>query len=511
MRQQSTTQPYREPKLAKDRRSGVLLHPTCFPSPSGIGDLGREAYAFIDVLHATHQQLWQVLPLGPTVGGSPYSALSANAGNPLLINLGELARDGFLDVSDAWRTDGSTSVDFDRVAHVKLSGLRAAFGRFMSTSSRRDSLSAFCAEQSDWLDDYALFMALKDAQGQKAWNLWPKSLATGQTNAMAQANRELADEVAFHQYTQYVFFSQWAAVRSYAHKHGISIVGDIPFYVALDSVDVWSHPRNFALDEITGEPRLVGGVPPDSFSKTGQLWNMPVYNWRHMQETGFAWWVDRFQKLLQIVDIIRIDHFRGFSAYWQVRQGASTAVEGEWVEAPGVALFTTLRDKLGHVPIWAEDLGLITTEVKELREQFGFPGMNVLQFAFDDEGAANRYLPYHYERNCVCYTATHDNDTTRGWWAQLEPNLKRRVSDYLGGTNERDIHWAFIRLAMSSVANDVIIPWQDVLGLGSEARLNVPGTTTGNWTWRFDDPMITPEVRERLSRLTAIYGRRRSA
>ena len=507
MRQHHTTKPHREPNVAVGRRSGVLLHPTCLPSQWGIGHLGREALAFIDVLHATRQQLWQVLPLGPAKGGSPYSALSASAGNPLLINLDELARDGLLDVEDACHTDDAASVDFDRVAGVKLAALRAAFGRFLSTASQRDSFSAFCAEQSDWLQDYALFMALKDAQGEKAWNHWPKALATRQKDALQQANRELAEEVAFHQYTQYVFFAQWAAVRRYAHERGIFIVGDIPFYVALDSADVWSHPRNFALDENTGQALLLGGVPPDSFSKTGQLWNTPVYNWRHLQEMEFAWWVERFRKLLRLVDVVRVDHFRGFSAYWQVRQGAPTAVEGEWIEAPGEALFTTLQEKLGNLPIWAEDLGFITTRVAELREQFGFPGMKVLQFAFDENGAANPYLPFNYERNCVCYTATHDNNTTRGWWAQLEPKSKRCVADYLGGTSEGDIHWALIRLALSSVADDVVIPWQDVLGLGAEARFNVPGTTTDNWTWRFDDQMVTAAVRERLSQLTATYGR----
>jgi 4-alpha-glucanotransferase len=275
----------------------------------------------------------------------------------------------------------------------------------------------------------------------------------------------------------------------------------------MDSADVWGHPRNFALDQNTGEPRLVSGVPPDYFSPTGQLWNTPIYDWEHLERTGFTWWVERFSRLLQLVDVIRIDHFRGFAAYWQVPQGARTAIEGEWIEAPGEAFFRTLRAKLGDLPIWAEDLGLITAEVEALRDRFGLPGMKVLQFAFDEKGAANPYLPFNYGPNCVCYTATHDNNTTRGWWNQLDPKWKRRVADYVGRVHDSNIHWSLIRLAMSSVAKDVVTPWQDVLGLGTEGRLNVPGTAEGNWTWRFDRSMVTAAVRDRLSQLTATYGR----
>jgi 4-alpha-glucanotransferase len=496
------------PHVVPGRRSGVLLHPTSLPSRWGVGDLGTGVYAFIDLLHAAGQQLWQILPLGPpALAGSPYSTLSAIAGNPLLISLDSLARDGLLDAEDTHHTAASAPVDFEEVASLKMPRLRAAFRRCLSITSSRNAFTEFCHEQSDWLDDYALFMAIKDAQGGKPWNRWPASLVTRSADALRQARRELDEQVTFHQFTQHVFFAQWSAVRTYAHERGIRIVGDIPFYVALDSADVWGHPRNFAVNQQTGEMLLIGGVPPDYFSETGQLWNVPVYNWRHLEETAFAWWVERFQKLLKLVDVIRIDHFRGFAAYWQVPQGVRTAVEGEWIDAPGVALFATLRDKLRDLPVWAEDLGLITPEVEELRDEVGFPGMKVLHFAFDERGTANPYLPINYVRNCVCYTGTHDNDTTRGWWTRLDPRLKRRVVDYLGGTNGDEIHWSLIRLAISSVANDVIIPWQDVLGLGTEARLNVPGTATGNWTWRFDSQAATAAVREHLARLTETYGR----
>jgi 4-alpha-glucanotransferase len=326
-------------------------------------------------------------------------------------------------------------------------------------------------------------------------------------DALREARRELADEIAFHQFSQYIFYTQWSDLWAYARERGVQLVGDIPIYVAHDSVDVWGHCHNFAIDPTTGEMLQIGGVPPDYFSETGQLWNVPVYDWRYLEKTSFAWWVDRFQKMSKLVDIVRIDHFRGFSAYWQVPQGAHTAVEGQWVDAPGAALFTTLREKLGDLPIWAEDLGLITAEVEQLRDQFDLPGMKILQFAFDDRGAANPYLPFHYVRNCVCYTGTHDNNTTRGWWEQLDAKLKRRVSDYLGVTDDEDVHWSLIRQAISSVADNVVIPWQDVLGLGSEARLNVPGTATGNWRWRFDSRAVTPEIVERLSQFTEIYGR----
>jgi 4-alpha-glucanotransferase len=504
----ATSQPRATPSLDVGRRSGVLLHPTSLPNRWGIGDLGSEAYAFMDALQDTNQQLWQILPLGPPASaGSPYSTLSAIAGNPLLISLDLLVRDGLLEAEDPQDVAASSPVDFDQVAAAKMPRLRRAFESFLSVGSAQDSFRSFCDEQSDWLDDYALFMALKDAQGGKVWYRWPVPLATRRGDALQRARRELADEIAFHQFTQYAFYTQWSTLRAYGHERGIQIVGDIPIYVAHDSVDVWVHSRNFAIDQTTGQMLQIGGVPPDCFSETGQLWDVPVYDWQHLEDTRFAWWIDRFRKLSQLVDVVRIDHFRGFAAYWQVPQGARTAVDGQWVEAPGAALFKTLQEELADLPIWAEDLGLITRDVEELRDELGLPGMKVLQFAFDDRGAANPYLPFNYDRNCVCYTGTHDNDTTRGWWAQLDDKLKPRVADYLGVTSDDEVPWSLVRLAISSVANDVIIPWQDVLELGTEARLNVPGTPTGNWTWRFKSRAITSEVMERFAQVTVMYGR----
>jgi 4-alpha-glucanotransferase len=508
MREDHSTEPTVPTPVAIDRHSGVLLHPTSLPGRWGIGDLGREAGVFLDLLRDTHQSLWQVLPLGPpALNGSPYSVLSATAGNPLLISLDLLAEAGLLEADDQGPAAVADPISFPAVAQFKVPRLRSAFTRFRGSLANDEPFHAFCEEHADWLEDYALFMAIKEAEQDKVWTDWPRSLALRHPEALRQAGKELHESVAFHKFTQYVFRKQWSAIRRGAHDRGIRIVGDIPFYVALDSSDVWSHPGNFALDPDTGEPRFLAGVPPDYFSSTGQLWNMPVYDWPYLRQTDFAWWLDRFRHLLEIVDIVRVDHFRGFAAYWQVPQGATTAIHGEWIDAPGEELFAELRGRIGTLPIWAEDLGLITADVDLLRQQCGFPGMKVLQFAFDESGAGNNHLPFHYERGCVCYTATHDNDTTRGWWDRLDELARRRVLDYTGATGDAEIHWSLIRLAMSSVANDVIIPWQDVLGLGSPARLNVPGTETGNWTWRFDRQQVTPAVCERLAALTATYGR----
>ncbi len=490
------------------RRSGILLHPTSLPNEWGIGDLGPAAYAFVDLLHDTHQTWWQILPLGPpALAGSPYSTLSAIAGNPLLISLDLLVRDRLLDVDDPPGAGVSRPVDFDTVAGPKMAQLHRAFERFLSVPDRVDAFRVFCRQQAEWLDDYALFMALKDAHDGKEWYRWPAPLAARRPDALEQARQELVQQIDFHQFTQFIFYAQWSALRQYAQQRDVRIVGDIPFYVARDSADVWGNAQNFAIDPATGEILHGGGVPPDYFSATGQLWNVPVYDWSYLERNGFAWWVERFRKLTKLVDLVRIDHFRGFASFWQVPRGAKTAVEGEWVEAPGAALLNTLRQKLGVLPIWAEDLGMITAEVDELRDRFDLPGMKILQFAFDDRGAANPYLPFNYARNCVCYTGTHDNDTTHGWWAQLDSKYKRRVSDYLGLSTDDEISWSLIRLAMSSVANDVVIPWQDVLELGSEARFNVPGTATGNWAWRFDSRAVKSEALGRLSQLTETFGR----
>jgi 4-alpha-glucanotransferase len=348
-------------------------------------------------------------------------------------------------------------------------------------------------------------MALKDANPGRTWNQWPERLATRDAAALERARRDLQDRVGFHQFSQFAFYRQWSRLRDYAHERGIRIVGDIPFYMAFDSADVWANPKNFALDDTTHEPRLMAGVPPDYFSKTGQLWGNPVYDWKHIEQDGFGWWIRRFRRLAQLVDIVRIDHFRGFQAFWQVPRGETTAVNGEWVECPGHAFFHALEHELGHLPVWAEDLGLVTPAVEKLRDDFEFPGMKVLQFAFDDSGADNPYLPFNFARNCVCYTGTHDNDTTIGWWKSLDAARQQRVLAFVGdGT---PLHWAMIRAALSSVANIAVIPLQDLLGLDSDARMNVPGRTQGNWSWRCAEDALTGDLTAQLRLLTSTYGR----
>jgi 4-alpha-glucanotransferase len=492
------------------RRSGVLLHPSSFPSPWGIGDLGPQAYAFVDFLGDSHQQLWQVLPLGPTgEDGSPYSSFSSSAGNPLLISVEMLAADGFTSAVPPPAAHESSGVDQHKVRASKLPALQHCWQEFQTKSRLRDEFESFCAGRADWLDDYAMFMALKETYPGNAWNQWPDELVRRKPAALERARRDLQDVVRFHQFSQFAFYRQWSRLRDYAHERGIRIVGDIPFYMAFDSADVWANPQDFALDPKTYEPRLMAGVPPDYFSETGQLWGNPVYDWKHLEQQGFAWWVRRFQRLTESVDIVRIDHFRGFQSFWQVPRGETTAVNGEWAECPGDAFFHTLEHELGHLPVWAEDLGLVTPEVEKLRDDFDFPGMKVLQFAFDDKGPENPYLPFNFSQNCVCYTGTHDNDTTVGWWTNLDATGKRRVLDYVGGTDGREIHWSMIRLAMSSIAESAVVPLQDVLGLGSDARMNIPGKGLGNWAWRYSAKALSDGLKAELETVTAAYGRSR--
>ena len=490
------------------RRSGILLHPSSFPGPWGIGDLGAAARSFIDFLGDTHQQLWQILPLGPTADdGSPYSSFSSSAGNPLLISLEALATDGIASPTTPPGTSASCPVVPHEVRAWKLPTLRRAADAFSATSPMRDEFEQFCAERADWLDDYALFMALKEAYPGRTWNQWPGELVRREPAAMEQARRTLSALVSFHKFSQFAFFRQWSALREYAHQRGVRIVGDIPFYVAFDSVDVWANPQHFALRPDTFEPRLMAGVPPDYFSATGQLWGNPVYDWEHLERRGFDWWVQRFRRLTHLVDVVRIDHFRGFQAFWQVPFGETTAINGSWAECPGDAFFHALEHELGHVPVWAEDLGLVTPEVERLRDDFDFPGMKVLQFAFDNTGAENPYLPFNFQQNCVCYTGTHDNDTTVGWWSALGEEQRRQVLDYVGPDAAKEINWAMIRLAMGSIADTVVVPLQDVLGLGSEARMNVPGRGDGNWSWRFDGSAIGSRLTDRLKAATMTFGR----
>ena len=501
--------------MLDSRASGILLHPTSLPSRFGIGDLGDKAYRFVDFLANSDQQIWQILPIGPTgYGNSPYLSYSALAGNPLLISPEILQGQGLLTEDEINQLPDFPvdSVDFNWVISTKMPLLRRASDRFKSRlSGTDDEFERFCNSQNDWLNDYALFMSLKQAYDNKGWNQWDDDIASRQPHAMAKWAVELADEIFFHEFVQYQFFCQWKNLKQYANKKGIKIFGDIPIYVAHDSVDVWAHKNIFCLDEKTGEAELMAGVPPDYFSSTGQLWGNPVYDWEELKRTDFKWWIRRLEGILEYVDIIRIDHFRGLQAYWAVPKGETNAMKGKWLDAPGDEFFQLLEKQLGKLPIVAEDLGVITPEVEALRDKFNFPGMKILQFAFDDD-RANGFLPYNYtNRNCLVYTGTHDNDTTVGWFEQRSPEAKARVVDYMGCLCDDGIHWAFIRLALGSVGNTAILPFQDVLGLGTNAKMNTPSQATGNWSWRCRAEAFNDELSGRLKYLTYLYGRTPSA
>ena len=499
--------------MAFPRSSGILLHPTSFPSPFGIGDLGPEAYRFVDFLVDSGQQIWQILPLGPTgYGNSPYMCYSAMAGNPLLISLEKLIEEELLadwDVADVpdFPLD---SVDFDRVRDYKMAKLRIAFNNFKTQAKpkRQKLFEKFCDRAVYWLEDYTLFMALKTSAFQgESWNNWPADIAKRKPHAITKWKQELASEIEFHKFLQFEFFRQWLALKRYTNELNIQILGDIPIYVAHDSADVWAHPEIFSLDEKTGAPKMMAGVPPDYFSATGQLWGNPVYNWEQLEKDDFGWWLQRFHAILDMVDLIRIDHFRGFESYWAVPGDEETAMNGKWVEAPGEAFFHRLNRELGKLPIIAEDLGIITPEVEALRDKFGFPGMKILHFAFDS-GPGNPYLPYNYHsQNFVVYTGTHDNNTTVGWFEARSPDQQQWVWDFLGCSTGHGIHWDLIRLAMSSNANQAIFPFQDLLGLGANARMNEPSEAEGNWGWRYRQDSLVQEFGDRLRWLTGVYGR----
>jgi 4-alpha-glucanotransferase len=503
------------------RSSGILLHPTSFPSRFGIGDLGKAAYEFIDFLAACGQKLWQILPLGPTgYGNSPYMSFSAIAGNPLLICPDLLVEAGLLthnDLSETFQIFPTDTVDFERAIPYKMNLLRVAYENFKENSKRspnqesRKDFQKFVKAEAKWLNDYAFFMAMSDTDPEKTWNQWEPAIAKRDPKAIAAKTQVLQDGIQFHQFLQFIFFQQWSKLKAYANEKEIQIIGDIPIYVAHNSADVWANPQDFMLDPETFEPALMAGVPPDYFSETGQLWGNPVYNWEYLEKHKFAWWIDRFRFMLHYVDLIRIDHFRGFEAFWQVPAGEETAINGEWQTAPGVALFETIRDKLGSLPILAEDLGVITPEVEELRDMFEFPGMRVLLFAFGGD-SGNIHLPHHFVRNSLVYTGTHDNDTTVGWWQRIDEDEKKLLVRYLGYDSVDDIkeiNWLLIRLALSSVANQAIVPLQDILGLDNSARMNTPGTIENNWRWRYSSSEIlqNKDLQERLLSLTQLYSR----
>lgn len=497
------------------RASGILLHPTCLPSPHGIGDLGQSAYEFIDFLDRSGQRLWQVLPLGPTGDEhSPYIMnYSAFAGNPLLLSLELLAENGLLQAEEIAPLANASGdrVDFARVIPHKTHFLKLAYERFKQTSGPTNPhFGQFCQEKSSWLNDYVLFMALLEENGDKPWTDWDQAIARRQPEALATARDRLQDEILYHKFLQYKFFEQWSKLRSYVQEKYIQIVGDVSIYVCHNSAEVWGNPEIFKLDPQTLEPAYMAGVPPDYFSATGQLWGNPVYNWDKLKETNFAWWIKRFKATMQYVDIVRIDHFRGFEAYWQVPAGETTAMNGEWVLAPGQEFFEALQQALGGLPVMAEDLGIITPEVEKLRDDFQFPGMRILQFAFSGD-ADNSYLPHNYVYNSVVYPGTHDNDTAIGWWSTASAAEKKQVADYLGFARPEDItevNWLLIRLALGSVADLAVLPLQDLLGLGSEGRMNDPSVNDGQWRWRYgSSELLTQEISDRLLGLTRLYRR----
>ena len=502
------------------RSSGILLHPTSLPGPFGIGDLGPEAYAFADFLSAGGQGIWQMLPLGPTgYGDSPYACYSAFAGNTLLISPEQLVDDGLLTESDLPEAHLASTdrVDFQRVHQLKDTLLSKAYESYQRTTDTglRSAFETFSQEYAAWLDDYALFRALKDAHGGVAWNEWEPELARREPLALARAREHLRKEIEAQKYYQFLFFRQWFALKTYCNERSMKLIGDIPIFVAHDSADVWTNPEQFKLHD-DGVPKVVAGVPPDYFSATGQLWGNPLYDWDRMVADRFKWWLSRVRATLQLFDIVRIDHFRGFAASWEIPGGDKTAERGRWVEAPGRQLFSTIREVLGELPIIAEDLGVITPDVEKLRDDFGFPGMRILQFAFSSD-TKNIDLPHNYRKNVVVYTGTHDNDTTVGWFRSVAGEGSTRTAQQIGrerqfcmkylNTKGDEIHWDFIRAVWASVANTAIVPLQDLLGLGTEARMNLPNSTEGNWSWRFKPKALTDDLRDRLKDLTELYGR----
>ncbi|GEM90499.1 4-alpha-glucanotransferase [Oceanithermus desulfurans] len=495
------------------RSFGILVHPTSFPGPYPIGNLGDEARAFLHWLSAAGARWWQVLPLGPTgYGDSPYQSFSAFAGNPYLIDPRRLVDRGWLEAAVPPEAP-SGRVDYGLVYRWIWPLLREAYGGFRARRAREDAhaLAVFEREHAGWLEDYALFMALKGEHGGAPWWSWPEPLKRRDPAALAAARERLAEEAAFHRWTQWIFFSQWRALADVAHGLGLGLVGDMPIFVAHDSADVWAHPELFQLDEDLN-PTAVAGVPPDYFSPTGQLWGNPLYDWEALRRTGFDWWIRRIRLALTLSDLVRIDHFRGFEAYWAVPAGAETAEHGRWEPAPGEELFRRVQETFGSVPILAEDLGLITPEVEALRDRFGLPGMKVLQFAFTGED--NPFLPHNYPEsgNCVVYTGTHDNDTTRGWCEQApagELAFLRRYLEARGIPYEScdDAPWALIELALQSRCRMAVFPLQDPLGLGSEARMNFPSRPEGNWTWRFAARDLSAGLSGRLRALADRYDR----
>ena len=495
--------------MEQNRAAGIILHPTSLPGPDGIGDLGPEAYHWVDFLHRSGCQFWQILPLSPTgYGDSPYQCFSAFAGNPYLVSATTLLDQGLLLKSDlADRPEFPLEkVDYGPVIHWKITLLRRSFENFkkQANPSLQEEFDAFKHEQKEWLAPFATFMAIKAQQGGLAWNEWPEALRKRDTKALPQFIKESVEDIEFQSFQQFLFYRQWTALRDYAHQKGIRIIGDIPIFIAYDSADVWENKDLFYLDE-AGLPEVVAGVPPDYFSETGQLWGNPLYKWDLHKKQGYRWWISRMQTVLNQVDIVRLDHFRGFEAYWAVPFGNETAVDGRWVKGPGEDFLTVVKEELGELPIIAEDLGVITEPVRQMRDKFNLPGMKILQFAFASD-PDDDFLPHNYPVNCVAYTGTHDNNTTRGWYEAAPEREQDFCRRYLARSGQ-DISWSMIRALWGSVAAWVIAPMQDFLGLGYWARMNYPGTASGNWEWRMHPNAISDGLIDRLHETNFLYGR----
>jgi 4-alpha-glucanotransferase len=495
-----------------ERSAGVLLHPSSLPGPFGIGDIGPQAHLWLDYLSRAGIGLWQVLPLGPTgYGDSPYQCFSAFAGNPYLISPEALVLDGLLDEKSLAARPLFTAdkVDFGEVITWKLGLLDQAFRNFNENDSHdlRNELTTFQLEQAYWLQDFALFMAIKEYQGGGSWSEWPKPLRMREPQALRSARETLSIPIRKQIFRQFLFFHQWSALHAQATKLGIQIIGDIPIFVAHDSADVWSHSDLFFMDQ-DGKPTAVAGVPPDYFSPTGQLWGNPLYKWEAHARAGYAWWIDRFKAVLQTVDIVRLDHFRGFAGYWEVPAGNPTAEIGRWVRGPGKPFLKALHDGLGELPIIAEDLGVITPDVVEMRDDFNLPGMKILQFAFSGD-ADEPFLPHNYPKACVVYTGTHDNDTVLGWFDTAPEKERDFCLRYLH-SDGNDLAWDMVRAVWGSVAVFCLAPMQDILGLGAQARMNFPGHPSGNWIWRMPENALTDELCQKLGEMTYLYGRQKS-
>lgn len=490
-----------------ERSSGILLHPSSLPGSYGIGDFGPHAYAWVDFLADSGCSYWQVLPLGPTgFGDSPYQSFSSFAGNPMLISLDLLAAEELLSEEDlkSRPTFSEGRVDFSKVNIWKSEIIKKVYHHLSELTSRTEEFKDFCLEQAAWLEDFTLFMALKAEQGGVAWVDWPAPLRDRHPEALESASTRLAEKMQKITFTQFLFFKQWNALRAHMAARGIVVIGDLPIYVAEDSVDVWTRRELFQMDE-QGAPSAVAGVPPDYFSETGQLWGNPLYRWEEHAREGYSWWQARIKASLNMVDILRLDHFRGFADYWAIPAGEVTAVNGRWEQGPGEAFFHALKAELGELPIIAEDLGELSPAVSKLREQFSLPGMKILQFAFDDD-LEHEFLPHNYPENCVAYTGTHDNDTTRGWFESAPENERAFCKDYLK-VDGSDIAWDFIRAIWGSAARLALAPMQDLLDLGTEARMNFPSSAQGNWAWRMKEGALSSDLSERIAKLNTAHNR----